>query len=361
MSTTTGGRSLRSRVAAALAATGALVMAAGLVVLNASSATAGNDKTVHKSYVCKYVGTPGVDERLQTGQNPIWVDNHSLTGSPDLTYVGEEFSDAHGRSVVIVANTAKLDPEPSVADCPAVKPPPSTSPSVSPSSSPSSPGKVHKSYVCKYVGTPGVDERLQTGQNPIWVDNHSLTGSPDLTYVGEEFSDAQGRSVVIVANTPKLDPEPSVADCPAVKPSPSPSHSPSSSPSVSPSQSPSYSPSSSPSVSPSQSVSPSSSPSVSPSESVSPSQPASTSPSVAGTETVKPKPSHHPVSQPTVLGTQAVAPTAVEAGLSTWPPQRPASPTGTFVGAGLLGGGLLLLVSGGWLGLGGRKRGAHQA
>jgi hypothetical protein len=80
-------------------------------------AQAGTDKTVHKSYVCKYVGKPGVDERLQTGQNPIWVDNHSL--GTVVTYVGEEFADAQGKSVVIVANTAKLTPEPTISDCPA--------------------------------------------------------------------------------------------------------------------------------------------------------------------------------------------------------------------------------------------------
>ncbi len=73
---------------------------------------------VHKSYVCKYVGTPYVDERLQTGDNPIFVDNHSLLGHDGTTYVGQEFSDKHGKSVVIVANTEKLDPEPGLGDCP---------------------------------------------------------------------------------------------------------------------------------------------------------------------------------------------------------------------------------------------------
>ena len=32
----------------------------------------------------------------------------------------------------------------------------------------------HKVLVCKYVGTPGVDERLQTGPNPIVVDEASV-------------------------------------------------------------------------------------------------------------------------------------------------------------------------------------------
>lgn len=86
----------------------------------------------------------------------------------------------------------------------------------------------HKSYVCKYVTKPGTGEVLQTGQNPIWVDNNALLGHDGTTYVGESFSDAQGRSVVIVANTPRLTPEPSVSECPTTVP-PTPTPSPSSS------------------------------------------------------------------------------------------------------------------------------------
>ena len=49
-----------------------------------------------KVYVCKYVGTPGVDERLQTGQNLIEVSVHATGG----TAVGLYFADKHGRSYV---------------------------------------------------------------------------------------------------------------------------------------------------------------------------------------------------------------------------------------------------------------------
>jgi hypothetical protein len=99
------------------------VLTAGLVAFlmggSWSWATPSGEHKVHKSYVCKYVGTPGENERLQTGRNPIWVDNHALLGEHGETYVGQEFSDKHGRSIVIVANTPKLDPEPSVDQCPA--------------------------------------------------------------------------------------------------------------------------------------------------------------------------------------------------------------------------------------------------
>lgn len=100
----------------------AFFMAPGL----SAHATGNDNKKVHKSYVCKYVGTPGEDERLQTGKNPIWVDNHALLGYDGKTYVGQEFKDKHGKSVVIVANTKKLDPEPSVNGCPSPEGPPSS-------------------------------------------------------------------------------------------------------------------------------------------------------------------------------------------------------------------------------------------
>jgi len=62
-----------------------------------------------------------------------------------------------------------------------------------------------KDYVCKYVGTPG-DERLQSGNNPIWV----ATDFPQ----GALFNDAHGRSFVLIADTPRLNPEPDPSACP---------------------------------------------------------------------------------------------------------------------------------------------------
>lgn len=84
----------------------------------------------HKDYVCKYVGKPGVDERLQTGQNPIWVDTAATEGT--------WFNDRQGRSYVLIADTLKLDPEPDVSQCPPPTPPPTTSTTSSSSSSSSS-------------------------------------------------------------------------------------------------------------------------------------------------------------------------------------------------------------------------------
>lgn len=64
-----------------------------------------------------------------------------------------------------------------------------------------------KAAVCKYVGKPGVNERLQTGNNPIVVDRKSWM------QIGSYFQDAQGRSYVLAFLNPG-DPEPDVSQCP---------------------------------------------------------------------------------------------------------------------------------------------------
>ncbi len=131
-------RQRRTRFAAALAAAGALIMSSGVMVMataTTASATGGDDedREPHKSYVCKYVGKPGVSERLQGGGNPIWVANSSIAGNTQGNQpvaVGDEFSDGQERSVVIVANTEKLTPEPGVDQCPAPSGPTAVAPAV---------------------------------------------------------------------------------------------------------------------------------------------------------------------------------------------------------------------------------------
>jgi hypothetical protein len=74
------------------------------------------------------------------------------------------------------------------------------------------PGASHeKVFVCKYVGQPKVDERLQTGSNPIDVSTSSIKPFEGL---GRYFADAQGQSYVL-AWADKGTPEPPVTDCPA--------------------------------------------------------------------------------------------------------------------------------------------------
>lgn len=80
-----------------------------------------------KVFVCKYVGTPGEDERLQTGQNPISVSSNAIK---DFQGVGSYFNDAHGRSYVLAIDEGQEEPD--VSECPQPEPPEEEEPPVTP-------------------------------------------------------------------------------------------------------------------------------------------------------------------------------------------------------------------------------------
>lgn len=92
----------------------AAATASGLMVVTSQmpAGATGSDKV----WVCKYVGTPGVDERLQTGQNPISVSVNAIDhNSWDGTVPGW-FSDAHDRSYVLGYDNGEEEPD--VSECP---------------------------------------------------------------------------------------------------------------------------------------------------------------------------------------------------------------------------------------------------
>ena len=96
-----------SRVWRAVAAGVAL---AGITAAASDSAHAG---AIDKVFVCKYVGTPGVDEILQTGQNPISVNVNAIPGNATP---GTFFQDSQGRSFVLAFDTGQEEPD--VSECP---------------------------------------------------------------------------------------------------------------------------------------------------------------------------------------------------------------------------------------------------
>lgn len=95
-----------------------VVVVLALLLLVWALARIGSAAPAPKVFVCKYVGTPGVDERLQTGQNPINVSQNSIK---DFQGVGSYFNDAHGRSYVLAIDVGQ--DEPSVDQCPAPETP----------------------------------------------------------------------------------------------------------------------------------------------------------------------------------------------------------------------------------------------
>jgi hypothetical protein len=77
----------------------ATIAAVGMVALSAPAHAADADSKV---WVCKYVGKPNVDETLKSGKNPILVSGNSVDKPKDgQVFVGDQFADAQGRSVVV--------------------------------------------------------------------------------------------------------------------------------------------------------------------------------------------------------------------------------------------------------------------
>ena len=96
----------------------AVLVAALAVGLIGGTATAATAVPQPKVWVCKYVGTPNVDERLKNGKNPISVSANSTDG----TAVGSFFNDAQGRSFVLAIDTGQ-DPA-TLPPCPRPDTPP---------------------------------------------------------------------------------------------------------------------------------------------------------------------------------------------------------------------------------------------
>jgi hypothetical protein len=96
------------RAAAMLAVLGVLVMSSGVALM--VTATSANAAEKVQDWVCKYKGTPGVDEELKNGNDGlVWVD----TDYPQGTY----FNDAQGRSYVLAADVPH-SPQPDSSNCP---------------------------------------------------------------------------------------------------------------------------------------------------------------------------------------------------------------------------------------------------
>jgi hypothetical protein len=95
--TTTAPMSAMRRLLSISAA--ATLTAVGLVAFAAPAHAADADSKV---WVCKYVGTPGSDETLQTGDNPIFVSGHAVDKDKNgKVFVGDQFADAQTRSVIV--------------------------------------------------------------------------------------------------------------------------------------------------------------------------------------------------------------------------------------------------------------------
>jgi|SRR5579859_646399 hypothetical protein len=157
-----------------LAAAGAVTAVAGagimLFALNPAQGNAKPPATPKKVYVCKYVGTPGANETLQSGQNPIDVAVNAIKENPIV--VGSFFNDKQGRSYVLAFDTGQ--PKPPRSACPqgnsTSSPPPSSTPVSTPPSSSSTAeisGEVSSSPVVTTSTVTAAIEPTSTSQGPV--------------------------------------------------------------------------------------------------------------------------------------------------------------------------------------------------
>jgi hypothetical protein len=116
-------------------------LAGGIMVMAAvggtSTAGAAPKNAPTKYFVCKFVGTPGEDERLQTGRNPISVSKNAIPEKPVV--IGSSFADKQGRSLVLALDTGQ--PKPPRSAClpsePSDTPTPTLSDTATPTETPS--------------------------------------------------------------------------------------------------------------------------------------------------------------------------------------------------------------------------------
>ena len=148
--TTTTTTTLRSATRRLLSTSAAATIAAvGLVALSAPAHAADANSQV---WVCKYVRAPGEDEVLKPGKNPIQVNGHSVDQDKDgQIFVGDQFADAQGRSVVVQIGGEN----PGAGACSAT-PPPTPSPTPSPTTAPPT-GGTTPGAVAPHTGGEGGD------------------------------------------------------------------------------------------------------------------------------------------------------------------------------------------------------------
>jgi hypothetical protein len=176
-----------------------------------------------KVFVCKYVGTPGVDERLQTGDNPISV---SIDAIPDYHGIGSWFADAQVRSYVLVEDVGQ--PKPPITDCPQVGTPTPTTPPIDtptlppPSTAPTTPTTTTKPSATSTL-EPSPTSTLEPSASPTLKPTNtqtstiqpSRTPSPTIAPPPDTDTPVPSPTYKLYTPTPKATSSFEVITCPA--------------------------------------------------------------------------------------------------------------------------------------------------
>lgn len=165
-----------------------LIFVALGLALSGGVSTADAGVSHEKVFVCKYVGQPRVDERLQTGGNPIDV---SISSIKPFAGLGSYFADEHGQSFVLAWADSGVQ-ESQITDCPAPRGP---DPVVTSEDTTSC-----TTYSIRTITTPFVlkDDEWVPGERVLgaWVD--STPTSQQLEAAGLDCRSEQPAAKVVV-------------------------------------------------------------------------------------------------------------------------------------------------------------------
>ncbi len=353
-------RGVRVRTAAALAAAGALAMSSGLVLLAPASSAHGDQALPQGYYFCHALGSGGYNS--PSASSPGVVFGHYGSSHqdgrdviPPFVHEGQTYAqnwDTAGRA--IWRNGCAVPPPPT-DQCQDL------------------PGNQPEGFPCTKQEVTGADSSEgEPSCDTFTVDLLSTPWTQQWVFTPDENGGSWALGAKQYGDTVTTGTRAATAlECPAPSPPPPP-----------PPPPPPSSPSSSAAVdlcdnlAGDQAVVPEGfeatgdgqcagvlgTETVRPTPTPTPTPAPASAPASTPTSTLVPTEHAQPVrphEEPTVLGAEAVAPTAVEAGLATWPTEAP-EPPGPRLGTGLVGTGLLLLTAAGRLGATRRTRGAHE-
>lgn len=188
---------------------GALALMASVFISTVGATPPDNTTTTvedeaKKVFVCKYVGKPGVDEVLQSGNNPISVSVNSIK---DYAGVGSYFNDAQGRSFVLAEDTRTgggQEGEPSVSQCPV----PSTTTTTEAPTTTTTEQPTTTTQVEETTTTTQVEETTTTTEQPTTTTTEPVveTTVPETTTTTEATTTTQPEVDVSIVTVPTVPP-----------------------------------------------------------------------------------------------------------------------------------------------------------
>jgi hypothetical protein len=354
------GTSSRLVAAGSVFGLGLASAAVGMVVA-AGSATAAPQGPDPKVVVCKYVGTPGQGERLQTGQNPIEVSANALKGFGGTFPF--QFADAHGRSIAIgyVGNAGSCPaPDTGPTEDPTLPAEDPTQPAEDPTEDPGDQSG-DQGDQSGDQGDQGGDQGDQGGDQGDQGGDQGDQGGDQGDQVGDQTDEPTDTPSDTPSDTPTDETGGQTGDKTGDGSTDDPTDQPTDETTVLPTEivteddpgtTPEDTPSTEPTVLPTEIV-------IDPAGDPTPSDTPATEPTVLPTEIVVVDHPRHPGHQQPSAVAPAAVPTSIDAGLAGTP-----APTGTSGNLGrlltLLGFGLALLGAGFGL-VPARPRGRHTA